>query len=457
MGELINYTLYKRTVFSECATLLEKKGIKCLFTKFPQANRIANQSPLEKWLSSNGVYGVLPEAANYGLNIDELVLDSAFEGEIVNGVQRCVEKKSPKVNFVNGCRLTTDIPSNTKKRVWVFGSSVVSGFLADDEHTICSELQRQLNSHFKAENDYAVVNASNYSANSVECIVPYIKSLQIEKGDICIFHMEYPKLLMDNREDIIDISPYFNRPHLYGEVFADMNHMNGNGYCAQGEILFNLLLEKDLFNESFDAKIMTNLSTNDGVGLSKEENIELNQYLDSLSSYRKRIGAIVMNCNPFTLGHRYLIQSSAEQVDTLYIFVVQEDKSYFTFKDRFELVKKGTADLENVVVIPSGKFIISQRTFAAYSNKANLQDKVVDSSLDVELFATKIAPYFGINIRFAGEEPLDNVTKQYNENMARVLPKYGIEFQVISRKESGGEVISASRVRKLLKKKNLVK
>ena len=119
-------------------------------------------------------------------------------------------------------------------------------------------------------------------------------------------------------------------------------------------------------------------------------------------------------------------------------------------------------DLPNVEVLPSGKFIISQTTFSGYFSKAELQDVAVDSSEDVEIFGREIAPTLGITIRFAGEEPLDNVTRQYNETMKKILPRYGVEFREIPRKTFGGEVISASRVRKALKEgdfdtiKNLV-
>lgn len=70
--------------------------------------------------------------------------------------------------------------------------------------------------------------------------------------------------------------------------------------------------------------------------------------------------------------------------------------------------------------------------------------------MNVEIFANYIAPSLGINIRFAGEEPLDNVTRQYNQTMRRILPEYGIEFKTIKRKAKSDEPISASRVRKLL-------
>lgn len=178
---------------------------------------------------------------------------------------------------------------------------------------------------------------------------------------------------------------------------------------------------------------------------------ELESYKQSLRAKRLSIGALVMNCNPFTLGHRYLVEYAAAKVVKLYIFVVEEDRSEFPFADRIELVRQGVKDLPNVEVLPSGKFIISQTTFSGYFNKAELQDVQVDSSEDVEIFGQEIAPTLGITVRFAGEEPKDNVTRQYNETMKIILPRYGVEFYEIPRKEFDGEPISASSVRAALK------
>lgn len=186
-------------------------------------------------------------------------------------------------------------------------------------------------------------------------------------------------------------------------------------------------------------------------------NVDLEKYKQFLQGEMMHskpvIGAIVMNCNPFTLGHQYLIEYASDRTDYLYIFVVEEDKSFFNFNDRLELVKAGTSHLNNVKVLPSGKFIISSNTFSEYFAKANLAGATVDTSLDVETFAEQIAPVLDISVRFVGEEPLDPITKQYNQSMKEILPKYGIEVEEIPRKQSGGGVISASRVRKCLEKK----
>ncbi len=170
-----------------------------------------------------------------------------------------------------------------------------------------------------------------------------------------------------------------------------------------------------------------------------------------------RIGAVCMNCNPMTNGHLYLIETVAARVDFLYVFILEEDKSVFRFQDRIRLVKEATSHLENISVVPGGKFIISMETMPGYFEKANLQNIILNASNDLTVFAKYIAPNMGISIRFAGSEPCDCFTAQYNYNMSRILPLYGIEFVEISRKEISGEVVSASKVRKLLGENNLDK
>lgn len=162
------------------------------------------------------------------------------------------------------------------------------------------------------------------------------------------------------------------------------------------------------------------------------------------------VGAIVMNCNPFTLGHQVLIRSAAAECGFLYVFVVEEDRSIFPFADRIELVRRGTEDLPNVCVCPSGPYMISAMTFPTYFLKETEDPSAIQSALDVTIFGSRIAPALGITHRFAGTEPLDPVTRVYNQTMEALLPGFGITFRELPRVCAGAEPISASRVRKLL-------
>jgi [citrate (pro-3S)-lyase] ligase len=165
-------------------------------------------------------------------------------------------------------------------------------------------------------------------------------------------------------------------------------------------------------------------------------------------------GAVVVNCNPFSLGHRYLIENAAAQCALLHVFVVAEDKSAFPAAVRFNLVRAGTADLPNVRVHSTGPYLISSVTFPDYFLKDSVSPEVVHTELDLAIFAEHFARPLGIGIRFAGTEDRDPVTQKYNRQMAEILPRYGIRFIEIPRLESGGEAISAGRIRKLLAEKN---
>ena len=190
------------------------------------------------------------------------------------------------------------------------------------------------------------------------------------------------------------------------------------------------------------------------------ENSDLMKYLDVLKNERvnyENVGAIVMNCNPFTRGHLYLIEQAQKRVDFLYVFVVEEDHSDFTFKDRFAIVKANCKDLKNIKVLPSGKFMISRITFAEYFSKDDLQgEQTKIPAMDIRLFGQAIAPTLNITKRFVGEEPLDTVTCQYNKAMRDMLPSYGVELIEIPRLTiENSEPINATKVRKLISEGNL--
>jgi len=162
------------------------------------------------------------------------------------------------------------------------------------------------------------------------------------------------------------------------------------------------------------------------------------------------VGAAVMNCNPFTKGHRYLIETAAKECDRLYVFVLSEDKSEFSAADRMEMVKLGTADLSNVTVLPTGPYLISSATFPTYFLKDRESAEQVHCLLDIEIFTKYYAPKFGITRRYVGTEPLSQMTNQYNDALKAHLPQKGIALREIPRLEQGGDPVSASAVRAAL-------
>ncbi len=157
-------------------------------------------------------------------------------------------------------------------------------------------------------------------------------------------------------------------------------------------------------------------------------------------------GVVVMNCNPFTLGHRYLIEQAAKQVERLFVMVVREDCSLFAYAERKAMVEQGVAHLKNVTVIDGSEYAISQATFPTYFLKR--LDDAADTQmlLDLDLFRRHIAPALGTTVRFVGTEPTDRLTRRYNQLMHEVLA----DVREIVRLEKEGNAVSASRVRKAM-------
>lgn len=157
-------------------------------------------------------------------------------------------------------------------------------------------------------------------------------------------------------------------------------------------------------------------------------------------------GVVVMNCNPFTLGHRYLIEQAAKQVERLFVMVVREDCSLFAYAERKAMVEQGVAHLKNVTVIDGSEYAISQATFPTYFLKR--LDDAADTQmlLDLDLFRRHIAPALGTTVRFVGTEPTDRLTRRYNQLMHEVLA----DVRETARLEKEGNAVSASRVRKAM-------
>ncbi|MEG2349620.1 MAG: [citrate (pro-3S)-lyase] ligase, partial [Hungatella sp.] len=168
--------------------------------------------------------------------------------------------------------------------------------------------------------------------------------------------------------------------------------------------------------------------------------------LSKLPTHPSSVGAVILNANPFTLGHQYLLETAAAACDLLHVFVVSEDVSLFPFSVRSQLVEKGSAHLKNVLYHQTGNYMISNATFPSYFLKDS--DIVIRShaKLDIEVFK-QIARSLGITDRFIGEEPFSQVTGIYNQVMEEELAQDPIRCHILPRKADASGVISASKVR----------
>lgn len=211
----------------------------------------------------------------------------------------------------------------------------------------------------------------------------------------------------------------FTKP-MYRQMFSDM------GFYA--------------ITETDDMLLMENRK--DGICQYLQE--EAKSFLDYKDS---SIGSIVMNANPFTYGHQYLVETAAKACDYLHVFVLSTDSSEFPSDVRLELVKQGCAHLPNVFVHGSSDYLISHATFPDYflKDKATATEKA--AVLDLQIFGTYFKEAFHITRRFVGEEPFSLITRAYNEQMKKLLPTLGIKVTEIPRCRKEDTVISATFVR----------
>ena len=345
------------------------------------------------------------------------------------------------INFENGFRYTPGNNVEVENNVWLFGPCYVRGINFDDNHTMSAKLQKMI------KGKYNVINRGTVNT----CLNYVMRMSEFKKGDVIVFFS--PEKIPQRRDERIvylDMTDILNTiPQLERHITDSVFHCDGVVIDAIVQSVYKEIVKKKTYEGKKEIVFF-------GSAVKREPSIKMydrNEYvewLEQLKEYKREgnNGAIVMNANPFTQGHLYLAEYAAEQVDNLYIFVVQEDKSYFSFEDRLRLVEEGTKHLKNVIVLPSSQYIISSSSLPGYFKKEDMSgDFKLDATQDLISFV-QAANVLGVKTRFAGEEPKDYFTRQYNENMNKILPRYGMGFVVIQRKEMDQQVISASLVRK---------
>lgn len=182
----------------------------------------------------------------------------------------------------------------------------------------------------------------------------------------------------------------------------------------------------------------------------------LGLYLETLEKHRTegRCGAVVMNANPLTWGHDYLVRTACTDCDRLYIIPVGDEGQMFSYEERFQAISSAFLDELKVEVLPASPYAISAATFPSYFIKEQGDAATAQMELDLDIFARHIAPALGVTVRYIGTEPEDKLTQQYNAKMAEILPRHGIEVVAVPRLEEGGRPVSASAIRKSISEGN---
>lgn len=484
--EIIQLCYYKQFFVPHCKSL----GVRPYFVAYPFQRELHNLSATERALAT------IAESADYYKSNPAYFKDiyqtlDEYSNEYIKAVYTqspLIDKgdfyihsdlTSQYVNIIQGKRFTHYVPELYEQTIHLIGTCVALGYGVDDSRTIASYLQKMLTELPDDSIKYRVVNHGLWGSRCCDpektfnklCSIPYTPGdIIVISFDLTEIHRDYcmdyfRRALNNDYHSFYDLYEDFCKPRGEHPLYIDWVHLSFWGMKRFAKSLYHLFKEEGLYQRKDNLKLglskqISNSSSECAPPTTKSltRNKSLNDYIDFLNTHKRRgighSGAIVMNCNPFTMGHRYLIELASQQVEVLYIFIVEEDKSLFPFKDRIELVKLGTNDLKNIVVLPSGKFIISTITFPEYFIKDSLNEVIIDPSKDIEIFAQSIAPILNINKRFVGQEPFDPITRQYNQSMKDLLPPYGIELIEFDRVPFDKIPISASRVRKLLIDKN---
>lgn len=443
---------------------LEKKGIKCfpLFAYEEEATeyRINFQRELmERQKMMPLTTGRLwmedaPKKAFYG---DLYQLDDYKTGKVEKEVCEGDLSFEYKGNILgkyfnarDGKRVTCFQPEKYIGTIYLLGPCTIVGGYVEDQYTIASYLQKEL-----LERGY-IYRVENYGQiillNSIDSRLKEID--KYSANDIVIYLSREGETLGISKQETLE--KIYEKNHVSYEWVTD-------GYLHCNHKVNQLIAESmfDMIKTCLADEVTVNCDRNINIDVPRimREYIQckyLDQYFGDFSGEEySTVGAIVMNGNPFSRGHRYLIEQAGRQVEFLIVFVVEEDASLFPFEERYRLIKEGTKDIDNIMVVPSGEFILSKNNFEEYFTKQENEAVAFHAEYDINIFADYIAGSLHITHRFAGEEPEDQITSIYNDAMRRILPSKGITFVEIPRITVKDEFVSASRVRKyLLEEKN---
>lgn len=476
-AEIENFRgLYNKIICQAAIDHLKQNNIPVYFFKAISHGEISDFSDLDRELSSchvgqarlkdnpilDKIFGHVEECKNY-FNSGEFSKSSNVIK--VKNHYALADFKGQYCNIIDHHRYVKNAPEKYRNTVYLYGPCTMRSKYVSDNYTIENFMQKRINKDFP--NSYNVIGygCEGEESNDFE----YILDTQFKPGDIVVVERDFSdkikKIINKNGCYFKPLANYFNLIHATNFVVNDITHFNHRGCKFTADFIYECIKSKinEFLHIRFKDRVIEFDENDQEYQSFIKENPEFLDFIKNLEKIakpykdaHKKIGSLNVNCNPFTKGHRYLIEEALKKVDHLFLFVVEEDASEFSFKDRYEMVKRGIADLDNITLLKTGKWMCSKFTFPEYFDKDNLQKKtIVYPTKDVGLYGKYIAPAIGATLRFFGEEPLDLVTRQHNNFMREKLPNYGVKVIEIPRKTlSDGQVISASKVRKYLKEKN---
>ena len=291
-------------------------------------------------------------------------------------------------------------------------------------------------------------------------LVSFLKQSNLEYE----FDIDYSILVYDNNELIATSSLSNNvmKCFLVHEDYKNQNITTLMYHHLVNELKTRQIYNYFVFTSPENEKVFTSLNMKKIVETMNTVLLEGGDFITNVLHELKlqynisnnKKAAVIINANPMTLGHSYLIETAAEENEEVLVFVVSEDLSSFPFKDRIKIIEKATAHLPNVKVLPTLSYLVSKLTFPKYFLN---EDQLIQSEqtlVDVLVYKQYYKKIFNIKTRYLGDEPFSYNTSKYNQ----VLKDYlNSGIKIIPRKEINNKAISASLVRKLIKTNKIEK
>ena len=349
---------------------------------------------------------------------------------------RLKDTQGPYFNVVNGERVTIGQPEEAERTIWCFGPCFIIGGYVEDKYTIESILQQRL-------------NQEGYSCRVVNCgcfETPYqrmirITSTPMKPGDIVVMHVENRAYEGTESIAVMDILDRNNAPAAW--LLNLPLHCNHRVNRLYADDLFDRMVRDGVLVGPVDQTQRTMLSRDLAVNM---------LYLDlHFSNFRPKEGEVVgtvgMHGNPFTRGHRYLIETASKQVDRLFVLLIEDEQGLFSYAERFAMTVDGTRDLPNVRIVAGGPFQATRNVFQEYFVKVDPTDIRESATVDFLIYTEIIAKRLGITKRFVGDENHNPKMQFFNGLIKEVMAPYGIDVIEIPRKQSHGQSITGSRAR----------
>ncbi len=161
----------------------------------------------------------------------------------LDGSTSMQESSNKFLGIKDGKRMTANQPEVYKNKIYFVGNCVYFGIGVPWQKTLESCLQQMLNDN---NLPYRVENESQFFSMRTQDTFYNLNKLSPKAGDIIFLCLDD---LVPEKFPFINVRNFFDRPHNYGEVFAQPGHINELGHKVLAEHFFNILTQNNFLQD----------------------------------------------------------------------------------------------------------------------------------------------------------------------------------------------------------------